>query len=92
MMDERRNHSYFSKLAWWIMGGLSTIVTLGGTAWVSATNERLANMESAQMAIGREVSELKAGQRAQEEFIRQIIVSLREVRDDVKILLREKPK
>lgn len=88
--EDRRHRSSFTKLAWWVMGSLASIVTLGGTAWVTTTNQRLTHLEESSASIGREVSELKAGQRSMEEMQRQIISSLREVRDDVKILLRAK--
>lgn len=90
MTEERRNHSHFTKLAWWLMGSLASIVMLGGTAWVTTTTNRLTNVENGIVSIGREVSELKASQHATEELIKQMIVSLREIRDDVKFLLKGK--
>jgi len=73
-----------------LLSSLGSVVVLGGTVWVTTTNARLVYLEDAMSSIGREVSELKASQLAMQETQRQIIVSLREIRDDVKILLRGK--
>lgn len=53
---------------------------------------RLSTLEAEQTSLGKEVAELRATLRALEEMQKQIVLSLREIRDDLKIYVREREK
>lgn len=74
------------------MGREISEIKMAVKSLLSTTETRLSQVEATLSIIGREVSGLSVAVRASENMQNQIVLSVREMRDDMKILVREKGK